>query len=83
MLGNQRKRWERGALEVFFRHRDMMFNPRYGRVGMLAIPHNFLIDVIGPLAEAIGYLAIPVFWAVGQLNTPFLLAWMEIGRAHV
>jgi cellulose synthase/poly-beta-1,6-N-acetylglucosamine synthase-like glycosyltransferase len=78
ILESQRKRWQRGALDVFFRHKDMLFNPRYGRMGMLAFPHNFLIDVIGPLAEGIGYILIPVFWIAGILNAEFMLAWMAV-----
>lgn len=28
-LGRQRARWQRGALETFFKHKNMLFNPRY------------------------------------------------------
>ncbi len=33
VLARQRSRWQRGALECFAKHRDMTFNPRYGRIG--------------------------------------------------
>ena len=78
MLGNQRKRWQRGALEVFFKHKDMLFRPRYGKMGMFALPHNFIVDVLGPLAEAVGYILIPIFWMTGVLNTDFILAFMAM-----
>ncbi len=35
-LGRQRMRWQRGALETFFKHWSMFLQPRYGRVGFLA-----------------------------------------------
>lgn len=78
ILGNQRKRWQRGALEVFFKHRDMLLNPRYGRVGMLGFTNNFIIDVLGPIAEVLGYILIPFFWATGALNVDFILAFMAL-----
>lgn len=75
ILGNQRKRWERGALESFFKHRDMMLNPRYGNIGMLAFPLSFVTDVLGPIVEALGYVLIPVFWLMGILSFEFFLAF--------
>lgn len=67
-LRNQRARWQQGALETLQRHRSMIFNPRYGRIGMLAMPQLILEDVIGPPAEIIGYLVIPVAALTGVLD---------------
>lgn len=78
ILGNQRKRWQRGALEVFFRHRRMLLNPKYGKVGMLGFPHNFVVDVLGPVTELAGYILIPFFWLAGALNTDFILAFTAL-----
>lgn len=74
VLGTQRKRWQRGAMEVIHSNRDMVLNPRYGKFGLLALSNNLLIDVIGPIAELLGYLLIPIFWAMGVLNAQFGLA---------
>jgi cellulose synthase/poly-beta-1,6-N-acetylglucosamine synthase-like glycosyltransferase len=78
ILGSQRRRWQRGALEVFFRYRGMMFRPRYGKIGMMGIPYSFITDVLGPLTEAFGYLLIPLFWWYGMLNTPLMLAYIAL-----
>ncbi|MES2664139.1 MAG: glycosyltransferase [Pseudomonadota bacterium] len=78
ILGNQRKRWQRGALEVFFKHKDMLLNPKYGKVGMIGFTNNFLIDVLGPITEVLGYLMIPIFWMLGALNTDFIIAYMAL-----
>lgn len=78
ILANQRKRWQRGALEVFFKHKDMLFNPRYGKMGLLAFPYNFITDVLGPIAEIIGYIMIPVFWLAGLLSLDFMLAFIAV-----
>ncbi|HEX7108568.1 MAG TPA: glycosyltransferase family 2 protein [Aestuariivirga sp.] len=78
MLGNQRKRWQRGALEVFFKHRKMLLNPRYGKIGMLGFTNNLIIDVLGPLVEVMGYVLIPLFWFIGALSTDFMLAYTAL-----
>jgi cellulose synthase/poly-beta-1,6-N-acetylglucosamine synthase-like glycosyltransferase len=78
VLGNQRKRWQRGALEVFFKHKDMLLNPKYGKVGMLGFTNNLIIDVLGPLVEVIGYVLIPAFWLIGALSVDFMLAYTAL-----
>lgn len=78
ILGNQRKRWHRGALETFFKHGDMMFKPRYGRTGMLGFANALLVDVIGPIAEVLGYLLIPVMVLLGILDPVYLLAFIAL-----
>ena len=77
-LGRQRARWQRGALETFFKHRDMLFNPRYGRIGFVGFGQILLVDVLGPLIEVLGYMLVPLMWAVGLLALDYLLAFLAI-----
>jgi len=76
VLGRQRSRWQRGALECFFKHRDMCFNRKYGRVGFVGFGHIVLVDVLGPIIEVLGYVLIPLMWALGLLALPWLLAFL-------
>jgi cellulose synthase/poly-beta-1,6-N-acetylglucosamine synthase-like glycosyltransferase len=78
VLGRQRTRWQRGALETFARHRDMFLNPRYGRIGFLAMGQVFIVDVVGPIAEVAGYLLIPLFWSLGLISFEFVLALLAV-----
>lgn len=78
VLARQRARWHRGALETFFRHRDMILNPRYGRIGVVGFGHILLVDVLGPLIEMFGYTLIPAFWLLGVLSTDYLWAMLAI-----
>ena len=78
VLGRQRARWQRGALETFATHKAMLFNPRYGRVGLLGFGSILLIDVLGPIAELIGYVIVPLFWMLGALSPAFLLAFLAV-----
>ncbi len=77
-LMRQRVRWQRGALQTLARHTDMVLKPRYGRFGMISLPLMVLIDVIGPVVEVLGYLLVPLAWALGLLNLPFFLAYLAV-----
>ena len=78
VLGRQRMRWQRGALETFFKHRDMLLNPRYGRAGIVGMGHVLLVDVVGPLLEAMGYVVIPLAWILGIIDWPFFAAYLAL-----
>ncbi|GLV47395.1 glycosyl transferase [Thermus sp. LT1-2-5] len=67
-LRKQRNRWHRGLWEVLWTHRAMLFNPRYGRLGLVAMPYFFLFEALGPVVEVLGYLLFPLFWLLGLLN---------------
>ena len=77
-LDNQRARWQQGSLETLQRHRGMIFNPRYGRVGMLAMPHIVLEDILGPPAELLGYLVIPVAALLGLFDPIMAVAFFFV-----
>ncbi|MBS0255963.1 MAG: glycosyltransferase family 2 protein [Proteobacteria bacterium] len=62
-IRNQRSRWQQGALETIVNHAKMLGNPRYGRIGMVAMPLMIIEDLIGPPIELVGYLVLPLgFW---------------------
>ncbi len=75
VLRRQRDRWHRGLMDTLIRHRKMLFNPRYGTVGLLAMPYFFLFEFAGPVIEILGYLALVIGFAFGFLNVQFALAF--------
>jgi cellulose synthase/poly-beta-1,6-N-acetylglucosamine synthase-like glycosyltransferase len=56
MLARQRNRWQRGTLQSMSRHRKMLLNPRYGVVGMGAMPYFLIFEGLAPVIELAGYL---------------------------
>jgi cellulose synthase/poly-beta-1,6-N-acetylglucosamine synthase-like glycosyltransferase len=78
VLGRQRSRWQRGALETFAKHKDMMLDRRYGRIGAFGMGNMLLVDVLGPVVEVLGYLLVPAFWALGLLNVEYLVAFVAV-----
>jgi cellulose synthase/poly-beta-1,6-N-acetylglucosamine synthase-like glycosyltransferase len=80
-LGRQRDRWHRGLLQVFDRHRDMVGNPRYGRLGMIAMPYLFFLELYGPIIEALGYIAFIVTVILGGASGPYVFAFLGLAFA--
>src|SRR3954468_1676695 len=54
VLGRQRDRWHRGLADVLWRHRGMMFNPRYGVTGLFVFPYYLFVELLAPVIEVIG-----------------------------
>lgn len=77
-LDNQRARWQQGALETLQRHRGMIGNPRYGRIGLLAMPQIVFEDILGPPAELIGYLVLPAAALLGLLDPMMAVAFFFV-----
>ena len=76
-LKRQRYRWHRGLIDILTFHRKVMFNPKYGRMGIIAMPYFFIFEVIGPLIEIQGYVMILLAFLLGLLN-PFLAAMLFV-----
>jgi cellulose synthase/poly-beta-1,6-N-acetylglucosamine synthase-like glycosyltransferase len=76
VLGRQRRRWQRGAIETFQRHAPMLFNPRYGRIGFAVLSSVLVVDVLGPIAELLGYVLVLVFAVADSLSGAWLLAFI-------
>jgi len=74
VLRRQRTRWQRGLIDTLVRHRGMIGRPRYGSVGMVALPGFVIFEMLSPLVELSGYLLLPAMWALGLLNPAG--AWM-------
>jgi cellulose synthase/poly-beta-1,6-N-acetylglucosamine synthase-like glycosyltransferase/peptidoglycan/xylan/chitin deacetylase (PgdA/CDA1 family)/spore germination protein YaaH len=54
-LVKQRFRWAFGTLQCLWKHRDVTLKPRYGSLGLVAVPQTwlfqFLFSVIAPLVD--------------------------------
>ncbi len=75
VLKRQRTRWQRGLIDTLSRHRRMLFNPRYGAVGTLAMPYFLFFEMLGPVVELSGYVVVPLSFALGILDLSVLPAF--------
>lgn len=76
VLGRQRDRWHRGLADVLWRHRAAIGRPRYGTLGLVALPYFLLAELIAPVVEAIGLVGLAIGLATGTLSWPFAVLFM-------
>ena len=75
-LVSQRARWQRVIMETVWHYRRMLFNPRYGTVGLLGTPFYLVSEVIAPAVEALSLAMLVVAAAAGLLDPEMLLLFL-------
>jgi len=75
ILGRQRDRWQRGLMEVILRHKKMLLNPKYGRIGMIAYPYFFFFEMLGPIIEFPGYITFVIALSLGRYSGTYILTF--------
>jgi cellulose synthase/poly-beta-1,6-N-acetylglucosamine synthase-like glycosyltransferase len=78
VLRRQRNRWHRGLIDTLWRHRAMLGRPRFGTIGLLAMPSFLLFEMLGPLVELSGYLIVPLCYVLGILDVRFMLLFLVL-----
>ena len=81
-LKKQRGRWFRGFVEIMVYHRAMLFNPRYGAVGMFGWPWLVVYDFLGTFIEAFGYVSLPLLAIFGKLSLRYLWIFLGVSFAY-
>lgn len=76
VLGRQRNRWQRGLADTLWRHRKMMFNPKYGKLGFLAMPFFLFVELLSPIIELSGYILLIFSLYMGAINVQFALLFL-------
>ncbi|MFE9776192.1 glycosyltransferase family 2 protein [Streptomyces sp. NPDC005931] len=82
VLGRQRRRWQRGLTEILLKHRRMIGNPRYGRVGLVALPFYVLFELMAPLVELAGLVLVPLGVLIGAVDVDFLWRFLLAAYAY-
>lgn len=77
-IRGQRRRWQIGLFDTLISHKNLLFNPRYGMVGMVAVPYNWMFELLGAVIEVLGYFIIPFSLIMGELNVFFFVIYFLI-----
>ncbi|WP_191271521.1 glycosyltransferase family 2 protein [Neobacillus kokaensis] len=81
-LRRQRKRWHRGLFDSLWKHRKLMFNPKYGSIGFVSMPYFFFIEFLGPLIELIGYILLIVAVFTGSIHFEYALLFFLLSLIY-
>jgi cellulose synthase/poly-beta-1,6-N-acetylglucosamine synthase-like glycosyltransferase len=77
-LGRQRRRWQRGLWEALRRHARLIGRPRYGVLGLVAMPYFVLFEFLSPIFALLGLVVTVLWWLVGGLSTVYFLAFFAV-----
>lgn len=78
MLGRQRRRWHLGLMQSILQYRSVMFNPKYGKLGLVIFPYYFLVELLSPVVEIIGYVVVFLSYFFGLLSFHFLILFLTL-----
>jgi cellulose synthase/poly-beta-1,6-N-acetylglucosamine synthase-like glycosyltransferase/peptidoglycan/xylan/chitin deacetylase (PgdA/CDA1 family) len=71
-LAKQRKRWTYGNIQALWKHRSMLFRPRYGVLGLVALPYAALSLLVPLLFMPLTFVAAGMSVAAGNWHS---IAW--------
>ncbi|ERM91456.1 glycosyl transferase [Caldanaerobacter subterraneus subsp. yonseiensis KB-1] len=81
-LRSQRRRWQIGLMDSLFKHKNMLFNPKYKQVGLITLPYFWIFEMFGPVIEFLGYLLIPLSYIFGLLNAKYFMLFLTAAMLY-
>src|SRR5213083_1439689 len=78
VLSRQRERWHRGLIAAMWQYKGMLFNPRYGRVGLLAYIITAVGLAFGLVNVSFALLFVLVAWGYGMLLSIWAVVLEEV-----
>ena len=68
VLIRQRVRWARGLIQTLYLHKNIFFNPKYGKTGFLIFPYFFFFEFLIPILELIGVIVLILSFFILNVN---------------
>lgn len=75
VLRNQRIRWHIGALQTYLHFKEFTFKIKYKRLSFILLPFSILTDILGPIAELLGYVLLPLFCYFNVIDGNLILSY--------
>jgi ABC-type transport system involved in cytochrome bd biosynthesis fused ATPase/permease subunit len=69
-------------VETLWKHRTMIGNPRYGAVGVLALPFYLLFELLAPVVELVGLLALAGGLLLGAIDWSFAVLFFLVALGY-
>jgi cellulose synthase/poly-beta-1,6-N-acetylglucosamine synthase-like glycosyltransferase len=78
-LARQRTRWHNGLADVLWQNRGMLLNPRYGRIGLIAVPYQWAFELFAPALEVFGWVVVIIAGFMGALDATYFFLFLWFG----
>ena len=77
-LSRQRQRWSHGLAQVLWKQRAMIGRPKYGRIGVVVLPYYLIFELLGPIVELVGLVALVAGLALGAVSVEFAVLFASV-----
>lgn len=74
----QRFNWQYWTLHTLLKYKRMLFNPKYGIVGLFTYPFYLFGETLGAVVEFVAYCMIFVCWYLGVLDPYWVLLFFIV-----
>lgn len=81
-LAKQRRRWQMGLFQTLWKYSEMLFNRKYGVIGMLSFPFQLYIEGFGAAVEFLGYFMVPMALMLGIVPPTLFVLFMVLGLVY-
>ena len=78
ILKRQRNRWTRGTAETLLLHKKMIFNPKYGVLGLLSTPFWLFFEWMAPIIEFSGTIFFIFLLWNGLISWKFFFTFLFV-----
>lgn len=78
ILRSQRIRWQKGTIDSLRLHMKILFNSKFGALGLIAFPYYILFEMIGPVIEISGYFVFLFAFLFNIVSTQFAIAFLSV-----
>jgi poly-beta-1,6-N-acetyl-D-glucosamine synthase len=72
-LYKQRSRWHLGLCETMLIHRAIIFEPKYGATGMIAMPYYLFFELLSPVVKLFTLFFLVITSVLGLINTGWVM----------
>lgn len=81
-LSKQRRRWQMGLFQTLWKYSEMLFNRKYGTLGMLSYPFQLYIEGFGAAVEFLGYFMVPLALLLGIVPPTLFVLFVVLGLVY-
>ena len=82
LLARQRRRWQFGLIQTVMKHNRMLFNSRYGVLGLVSVPFHTFVEAFGCVVEFVGYVLIPFSFLLGLTPLRIFLLFIFLAMVY-
>ena len=82
MLGRQRRRWQMGLCQTLWKSSEMLFNGKYGVIGMVSFPFHLYVEALGSVVEFLGYFMVPLALLFGMVPVPLAVLFILLSLVY-